>query len=352
MTAIPAILHCPHCHRRHVDEGEWATRVHTTHLCAFCGEEFDVSHPQCFGAAGVLASGHVPGPERRVHELKTWRVPFQALVDGIKTFEIRENDRDYREQDVLVLKEFDNVTGAYTGRVCTRVVAYMVKGPAWGLPEPTCVLGLDDGRVDDLLAANNALLTRARRAEQGMGALRAARDAIRQPMQVIVTEAENIATVLGRSGVDVKDSAEALVRGVKRMDGELGGGAEMEYEKLVAALMATRLACDVFEKNSHGAMELQEALRDVVALLDNAGLMNLSRGVQLGATSWYVKISDACTRARALAGLPEPDQKQSVSGIDDFARFKEQLIDEIKVLPSQRGNEFLFDIIRGFRPRG
>ncbi len=159
---IPAILHCPHCRRRHVDEGEWATRVHTTHLCAFCAEEFDISHPQCFGVGQVLASGFVPGPERRVHELKTVPVPFQALVEGIKRFEVRENDRDFREQDVLVLREWDSEKGVYTGRACTRVVTYMLRGPLWGLPQGMCVMSLDDGRVDDLLAYGNQQMEEAR----------------------------------------------------------------------------------------------------------------------------------------------------------------------------------------------
>ena len=34
---IPMILHCPECHNRHIDEGEFATKVHNTHACQFCG---------------------------------------------------------------------------------------------------------------------------------------------------------------------------------------------------------------------------------------------------------------------------------------------------------------------------
>lgn len=30
---IPMILHCPMCHTRHIDEGEFATRAHHTHAC-------------------------------------------------------------------------------------------------------------------------------------------------------------------------------------------------------------------------------------------------------------------------------------------------------------------------------
>lgn len=34
---VPMLLHCPACHIRHVDEGEWARRHHHTHACQSCG---------------------------------------------------------------------------------------------------------------------------------------------------------------------------------------------------------------------------------------------------------------------------------------------------------------------------
>lgn len=33
-------LSCPDCDAPHVDEGEWATRPHKTHLCGTCGHEW------------------------------------------------------------------------------------------------------------------------------------------------------------------------------------------------------------------------------------------------------------------------------------------------------------------------
>jgi hypothetical protein len=33
---IPMILHCPECKARHIDQGEFATRVHHTHSCQSC----------------------------------------------------------------------------------------------------------------------------------------------------------------------------------------------------------------------------------------------------------------------------------------------------------------------------
>lgn len=44
--------------------------------------------------------------------------------------------------------------------------------------------------------------------------------------------------------------------------------------------------------------ELQEALQGLVSVIEAAGLSNLSNGVELGPTVWYVKASDAMAFAK------------------------------------------------------
>ena len=34
---VPMVLYCPMCHARHLDVGEFATKVHHTHACQHCG---------------------------------------------------------------------------------------------------------------------------------------------------------------------------------------------------------------------------------------------------------------------------------------------------------------------------
>lgn len=34
---IPMLLTCPVCNKRHIDEGDFATKVHHTHACQHCG---------------------------------------------------------------------------------------------------------------------------------------------------------------------------------------------------------------------------------------------------------------------------------------------------------------------------
>lgn len=42
-----------------------------------------------------------------IHELKIKPKFFQDIINGIKNFEIRKNDRMFRIGDILVLSEFD-----------------------------------------------------------------------------------------------------------------------------------------------------------------------------------------------------------------------------------------------------
>jgi hypothetical protein len=46
-------MHCPCCHARHIDAGEWAIRPHHKHLCATCGHVWRVE-PYTFGVGGGI----------------------------------------------------------------------------------------------------------------------------------------------------------------------------------------------------------------------------------------------------------------------------------------------------------
>jgi len=60
-------------------------------------------------------------------EKKCWPELFQKIMDGKKTFELRLNDFDVKEGDVMVLKEYDPKTKQYTGRELERKVGYVGK---------------------------------------------------------------------------------------------------------------------------------------------------------------------------------------------------------------------------------
>lgn len=56
---------------------------------------------------------------------KVWLEYFQEILDGKKTFELRLNDFEINERDILVLKEWDPETKTYTGRELERKVGYV-----------------------------------------------------------------------------------------------------------------------------------------------------------------------------------------------------------------------------------
>lgn len=61
------------------------------------------------------------------HELKTYPQYFKDVIAGKKTFEIRKNDRPFKEGDLLALNEFDGQ--AYTGNSCIVYIDYIMTDP-------------------------------------------------------------------------------------------------------------------------------------------------------------------------------------------------------------------------------
>ena len=59
----------------------------------------------------------------RNHVLKILPEYFEAVILGIKRFEIRKNDRDYKVGDGLTLCEYKN--NEFTGRQIRAIVTYM-----------------------------------------------------------------------------------------------------------------------------------------------------------------------------------------------------------------------------------
>lgn len=76
------------------------------------------------------------------HDLKTWPSYFNAVMNDVKTFEVRKDDRNFKIGDTLLLREYNPNDGNYTGAVCTRQVTYILKGGQFGIEEGFVVLGL------------------------------------------------------------------------------------------------------------------------------------------------------------------------------------------------------------------
>lgn len=73
------------------------------------------------------------------HYIKILPQYFIDVDAGIKTFEIRWNDRNYKVGDVLHLQEYCD--GEYTGRELIKEICYMIDDPEF-CKEGFVVLGI------------------------------------------------------------------------------------------------------------------------------------------------------------------------------------------------------------------
>jgi len=62
-----------------------------------------------------------------VHKLKTNPIFFQKTRVGLKSFEIRLNDRDYKVGDTVILQEYQGLTREYTGLELSGKITYILK---------------------------------------------------------------------------------------------------------------------------------------------------------------------------------------------------------------------------------
>lgn len=82
----------------------------------------------------------------KIHELKTWPVYFQAILDGDKFFEIRLDDRGYSVGDLLFLREWkpDRLIPRYTGREMVVQVTFILREH---LEEGYCCMGIKPHQI-------------------------------------------------------------------------------------------------------------------------------------------------------------------------------------------------------------
>lgn len=72
----------------------------------------------------------------KYHELKTWPEFFEDVVQDIKHFEYRKDDRDFEIGDVLILREWFK---EYKGRFA-NVLITCIWDSIPGLPEGYCIM--------------------------------------------------------------------------------------------------------------------------------------------------------------------------------------------------------------------
>ena len=60
------------------------------------------------------------------YEVKSWTWLFEALLSGVKKHDMRDKrDRPYRVGDIMLMREFDQINGTYTGRSIRARISYI-----------------------------------------------------------------------------------------------------------------------------------------------------------------------------------------------------------------------------------
>ena len=78
------------------------------------------------------------GDSRKIHQIRLASTYFDDVVSGKKSFELRKNDRGYKEGDFLEMLEFTD--GRNTGRSVQVLVTYLLENYT-GLEEGYCIMG-------------------------------------------------------------------------------------------------------------------------------------------------------------------------------------------------------------------
>mgnify|MGYP000122885120 FL=1 len=78
------------------------------------------------------------------HALKTWPEFYEQVEKGLKSFELRKNDRNYKLGDDLILQEYNPEKKEYTGKEWKGTISYVFDNEAFGLKKGFILLGIKE----------------------------------------------------------------------------------------------------------------------------------------------------------------------------------------------------------------
>lgn len=81
----------------------------------------------------------------KTHELKLLAEFFLEVMVGVKSFELRKDDREYAVGDTLIMREYIAEDEHFTGRVVKKRIVYILRNcEEYGLMPGYCILGLGE----------------------------------------------------------------------------------------------------------------------------------------------------------------------------------------------------------------
>lgn len=84
---ISMLLPCPTCGKRHIDEGEFATKVHHTHSCQHCGNTWRPAIQPTVGVEFLPGYKNVPETPPPPYALNVWVVLQEGHRPYVSTVE-------------------------------------------------------------------------------------------------------------------------------------------------------------------------------------------------------------------------------------------------------------------------
>ena len=76
-------------------------------------------------------------------ELKILPDYFWEVINNRKTFEIRKNDKNFKINELIKLREYENENDKYTGGYAIVKILYILDGGSYGLDKEHCVFSFD-----------------------------------------------------------------------------------------------------------------------------------------------------------------------------------------------------------------
>jgi protein gp37 len=99
-------LHCPQCHRKHIDAGELASEPHLTHKCEHCGNEwepFDIPTVGRHGVDWIIAGAESGRGARPMQQDWVKSVKDQCVSAGVAIFYKQDADRKGKKISLPIL---------------------------------------------------------------------------------------------------------------------------------------------------------------------------------------------------------------------------------------------------------
>jgi hypothetical protein len=89
-----------------------------------------------------------------IHKIKILPNHFKAVKKNLKKSEIRKNDRNYKDGDIIFLQEFDDrkMFKCYTGSEIVVKITHILHGGKYGIEEGYCVISFRILREEEKLS--------------------------------------------------------------------------------------------------------------------------------------------------------------------------------------------------------